>query len=219
MKKIHLITSMFVLNTRRICSQGKSKTLILLTLVTHSPTVCFLSFLCVLLAVLLHRSTRSFHFASNLWYDIVHQGDNNTQEYRVYLHKDSNNKEQLSYWHDVGLVHGIEPNETSIENITIGATFNFVNEIPRGTTAKLEVATKEINNPIKQDIKKGKLRHYHTPSLVNYGMLPQTWENPFHKDKKTGYKGDNDPVDVCEVGSRIAAVGEIYSVKVLGALG
>ena len=36
----------------------------------------------------------------------------------------------------------------------------------------------EYNNPIKQDIKKGELRHYHDAIPYNYGMLPQTWEDP-----------------------------------------
>lgn len=34
-------------------------------------------------------------------------------------------------------------------------------EIPKMTKAKMEVSTKEPNNPIAQDIKKGKLRDYH----------------------------------------------------------
>ena len=36
----------------------------------------------------------------------------------------------------------------------------------------------EYNNPIRQDIKKGELRHYHDAIPYNYGMLPQTWEDP-----------------------------------------
>ena len=36
----------------------------------------------------------------------------------------------------------------------------------------------EYSNPIKQDIKKGELRHYHDAIPYNYGMLPQTWEDP-----------------------------------------
>jgi len=96
---------------------------------------------------------------------------------------------------------------------------NYVNEIPRGSTAKMEIATKEPFNPIKQDVKKGVLRHYPFESLVNYGALPQTWENPKHKDSRTGLLGDNDPVDVCEVGTRVALTGEVYKVKIIGALG
>jgi inorganic pyrophosphatase len=36
----------------------------------------------------------------------------------------------------------------------------------------------EAGNPIKQDIKKGALRFYPYPINWNYGMLPQTWEDP-----------------------------------------
>lgn len=31
----------------------------------------------------------------------------------------------------------------------------------------------------------------------------QTWEDPAHKDADTGCCGDNDPVDVCEIGSKV----------------
>ena len=96
---------------------------------------------------------------------------------------------------------------------------NFVNEIPKGAVEKMEVATDEASNPIKQDVKKGKLRLYPFESLVNYGCLPQTWEDPNHADASTGMLGDNDPVDVVEVGSRIAATGEVYPVKLIGILG
>ena len=56
--------------------------------------------------------------------------------------------------------------------------YNMVVEIPKMTKAKMEVATKEANNPIAQDIKKGNLRDYHGPIFWNYGCLPQTWEDP-----------------------------------------
>ena len=42
-------------------------------------------------------------------------------------------------------------------------TYYFLNEVPKYTKAKMEVSTKEENNPIAQDIKKGKLRDYHGP--------------------------------------------------------
>ena len=57
---------------------------------------------------------------------------------------------------------------------------NFLCEIPKETSAKMELATDEVRNPIKQDIKKGKLRHYPYNIHWNYGMLPQTWEDPGH---------------------------------------
>jgi len=97
-----------------------------------------------------------------------------------------------------------------------GATVNFVCEIPRGQTAKLEVQKKLPNNPIMHDTKKGKLRHYtYGAPFFNYGMLPQTWEDPAKKGFE-GAAGDNDPLDVMEVGSRPWKVGEMRPVKVLG---
>ena len=59
-----------------------------------------------------------------------------------------------------------------------------------------------------QDVKKGKLRFVancfpHKGYIWNYGAVPQTWEDPDHIDGDTQCKGDGDPVDVCEVGSKI----------------
>eukprot|EP00965_Chrysotila_dentata_P085175 2809930-Pleurochrysis_carterae.AAC.4 len=88
----------------------------------------------------------------------------------------------------------------------------------RRSTAKLEVQKKVPHNPIMQDTKKGELRYYsYGAPFFNYGMLPQTWEDP----SKTGFNGtvgDNDPLDVMELGSRTCRVGEVRSVKVLGDL-
>ncbi|XP_067886507.1 inorganic pyrophosphatase-like isoform X6 [Heterodontus francisci] len=46
----------------------------------------------------------------------------------------------------------------------------------------------------------------------------QTWEDPCHKDPCTNCGGDNDPIDVCDIGSRVCSRGEVIQVKVLGAL-
>ena len=45
---------------------------------------------------------------------------------------------------------------------------------------------KEESNPLKQDIKKEKLRFYPYNIHWNYGMLPQTWEDPEHKSEELG---------------------------------
>src|SRR6476660_8154365 len=91
-------------------------------------------------------------------------------------------------------------------------------EIPKMTKAKMEVATKEESNPIAQDIKKGKLRDYHGPIFWNYGCLPQTWEDPNDKHPELGFFGDNDPIDVIEIGSATLSMGSIKAVKPLGVL-
>lgn len=43
----------------------------------------------------------------------------------------------------------------------------------------------EPRTPIKQDIKKGKLRFYPYNIDWNYGLLPQTWEDPAHTNADT----------------------------------
>lgn len=54
----------------------------------------------------------------------------------------------------------------------------MVNEIPRFSNAKCEIATGEYMNPIKQDVKKGALRFVKNVFplhgyMWNYGALPQ----------------------------------------------
>eukprot|EP00922_Rhytidocystis_sp_ex-Travisia-forbesii_P048625 GHVS01072402.1.p1 GENE.GHVS01072402.1~~GHVS01072402.1.p1 ORF type:complete len:202 (-),score=37.48 GHVS01072402.1:100-705(-) len=98
----------------------------------------------------------------------------------------------------------------------------MVVEIPRYTTAKMEISTKTENTPIKQDIKKNSLRFYHGPMYWNYGALPQTWENPEERMAGVG-GGDNDPLDVVEVtGSggegTTRSVGDVVQIKALGGL-
>lgn len=55
--------------------------------------------------------------------------------------------------------------------------------------------------------------------FFNYGCLPRTWEDPtfIHPDAM-GCKGDNDPLDVCEIGLRVIKPGDVRPVKVLGIL-
>lgn len=136
-------------------------------------------------------------------------GTKNTLEYRCFLQDKATGK-VISPFHDIPLVHE-------------GNVLNMVVEVPRFSNAKLEISKDEAMNPIKQDVKKGALRYvkncfpYHG-YLWNYGAFPQTWESPFVVDTHTGLKGDNDPIDVIEIGSRVAETGDVRQVKVLGAL-
>jgi inorganic pyrophosphatase len=83
----------------------------------------------------------------------------------------------------------------------------------------MEIDTMTAGNPLVQDVTKASLpRFYALDSLSNYGAIPQTYEDPQHADAWTGLKGDGDPIDVCEVGSALATVGGVYTVRVLGAL-
>lgn len=71
------------------------------------------------------------------------------------------------------------------------------------------------------DTKKGKLRYVrncfpHHGYIWNYGAFPQTWEDPNHKHPETNANGDNDPLDVCEIGEAVGYTGQVKQVKVLG---
>lgn len=46
----------------------------------------------------------------------------------------------------------------------------------------------------------------------------QTWEDPNIVHPETKAKGDNDPLDVCEIGELVGKPGEIKQVKVLGVM-
>ncbi|EMD66924.1 hypothetical protein GGP41_005442 [Bipolaris sorokiniana] len=133
----------------------------------------------------------------------------NTLEHRIFIEKDG---QLVSPWHDIPLYAN--------EQQTI---LNMVVEVPRWTNAKMEISKEEPLNPIKQDIKKGKLRYVrncfpHKGYLWNYGAFPQTWEDPNVVHQETKAKGDNDPLDVCEIGELVAKPGEVIQVKVLGVM-
>ena len=71
-----------------------------------------------------------------------------------------------------------------------------------------QIATKDPLNPVKRDVKEGKLCYAanlfpYKGYIWNYGAISQTWEDPGHNDKHTGCCGDNDPIDVCEIGSKV----------------
>jgi len=129
------------------------------------------------------------------------EGAADTESFRMKFKDDSG---VISPWHDIPLKEG--------------DLYNMVVEIPKMTKAKMEVSTKEENNPIAQDIKKGKLRDYHGPIFWNYGCLPQTWEDPNVKHPELGCFGDDDPIDVVEIGSKSLEMGSVKPVKALGVL-
>jgi inorganic pyrophosphatase len=49
-------------------------------------------------------------------------------------------------------------------------------------------------------------------------LLLQTWEDPNVAHQETKAKGDNDPLDVCEIGELVCKPGEVIQVKVLGVM-
>jgi len=93
---------------------------------------------------------------------------------------------------------------------------NFVLEIPKGTNPKLEISKSDYLNPIKQDVKNGKLRYVAWKYPFNYGAFPQTWENPAYVHPDTNAKGDCDPLDVVDLSEKPGKTGEVRQVKILG---
>ncbi len=137
------------------------------------------------------------------------QGEINTTEYRVFF-KDRNSNKFVSPFHQVKL----HANEYGPERY-----FNMIVEIPMGTQAKMEIQKDILFNPIAQDIRADQLRFVRLPYIWNYGAFPQTFESPNKVDSILGYKGDNDPLDVFEIGQNVHPTGSIVAVKVLGAIG
>ncbi|KAJ1817694.1 Inorganic pyrophosphatase [Coemansia sp. RSA 2599] len=136
-------------------------------------------------------------------------GQPDTLDYRVFIEKDG---KVVSPFHDIPLFAD-EANRI----------YNMVVEIPRWTNAKMEISKEDKLNPIKQDTKKGKLRYVrnafpHHGYIWNYGALPQTWEDPNQTNSDTKCIGDNDPVDVCEIGEAVGYTGQVKQVKVLGVM-
>ncbi|AFZ78946.1 inorganic pyrophosphatase, putative [Theileria equi strain WA] len=130
---------------------------------------------------------------------------------------DSDGK-KISPWHDLPLV----PHE---------GFFTMVVEIPRNTKAKMEISSGSENNPIKQDLlSNGELRDLDCPLYWNYGAIPQTWEAPVpyvheYPDGSASGKlarlelvGDNDPIDIIDIGRKTANVGDIIPMKPVGGL-
>ncbi|KAG1864713.1 inorganic pyrophosphatase [Suillus subalutaceus] len=134
-------------------------------------------------------------------------GAPNTLEHRVFI---EHNGSVVSSFHDVPLFADQS-----------NGILNMIVEVPRWTNAKMEISKEEAFNPIKQDIKKGRLRFVrncfpHHGYIWNYGAFPQTWEDPAALHPETKAKGDNDPLDVCEIGEQVGYVGQVKQVKVLG---
>lgn len=132
-----------------------------------------------------------------------------TLDYKVFIEK---NGKPVSAFHDIPL-YADDSHKV----------LNMVVEIPRWTNAKMEINKEDTLNPIKQDVKKGKVRFVrncfpHHGYIHNYGAFPQTWEDPNVINPETHAKGDNDPLDVCEIGEAVGYTGEVKQVKVLGVM-
>lgn len=118
-------------------------------------------------------------------------------------------KDYESFWHDIPLRPSGEADEI----------INLIVEIPMYVTAKMEVNKENSGNPIMQDTNKDGSPRYYTygTPFFNYGLIPQTWEDPSLKSPQ-GNGGDNDPLDVMEVGAGPLQMGSVNPCRVLGAL-
>uniref|UniRef100_A0A3Q0T000 inorganic diphosphatase n=1 Tax=Amphilophus citrinellus TaxID=61819 RepID=A0A3Q0T000_AMPCI len=122
-------------------------------------------------------------------FTVEERGNPNSLSYRLFF-KNAEGK-YISPFHDIPIY------ADESQNI-----FHMVVEVPRWTNAKMEIATKDFLNPIKQDVKKGKLRYVanvfpHKGYIWNYGAIPQVsiFERPV-----------------------VCSRGEVIKVKVLGIL-
>jgi len=133
------------------------------------------------------------------------RGEPGTPSFRLFF-VDSSGRD-ISPWHDLPLATSVDSEHW------------MVVEVPKGTTRKMEVATSEFANPIAQDtLQGGRLREYLEPMSWNYGFLPRTWEDPTALHPKLRISGDDDPLDVVEIGGGAHIVGSLVRVRVLGAL-
>jgi inorganic pyrophosphatase len=64
------------------------------------------------------------------------------------------------------------------------------------------------------------LRYEHSPIKMVSVADPifQTWEDPNVIHPETKAKGDNDPLDVCEIGELVGYPGQVKQVKILGVM-
>lgn len=115
-----------------------------------------------------------------------------------------------SIWHDVPM----KPTNTQDY-----AVVNMVTEIPMHYTPKMEVNKEVAGNPIMQDTNSDGSPRYYTYGVpfFNYGLIPQTWEDPAMCTSQ-GNCGDNDPIDIIELGSSQLQMGSVTPCRVIGSL-
>ena len=96
---------------------------------------------------------------------------------------------------------------------------NMVTEIPLHVTAKMEVDKNAPGNAIRQDINDDGSPRYYTYGVpfFNYGLIPQTWEDPSIKSED-GHYGDDDPLDVVDASGVRLEMGSVTPCRVLGSV-
>ncbi|KAF7302575.1 Pantothenate kinase [Mycena chlorophos] len=141
-------------------------------------------------------------------------GEQGTEDFRAFI---AFNGHAVSTLHDIPLTpsDGRSSNEILDEHHR-ELTLNMVVECPRWTSAKMTISTTEPFTPIHQAVtSKGRLAYVrnvfpHHGYIWNYGLLPQV---PFLPGTRAP------PLHVCEIGERVASIGDVLRVRVLGILG
>jgi inorganic pyrophosphatase len=91
--------------------------------------------------------------------------------------------------------------------------------MPLGTLQKFEVTPHLPQNAIQEDEKGSKrLQAFGRPVPFNYGCFPQTYRDPNQTDKFFNAPGDDDPLDVLDLGDNVVGVGEVVRCRPLGAV-
>lgn len=114
-----------------------------------------------------------------------------------------------SYWHDVDLYN--KPSNK----------YNMIVEIPYQERIIREMNKFELNTPIIRKNNKTNpsqqvnLRDFSLDPIINYGFFPKTFSSN-SKVYFNNMKGDNDPLDVIDIGCSSKSPGDLTEVNILG---
>ncbi|KAJ6523606.1 inorganic pyrophosphatase [Mycena capillaripes] len=128
-------------------------------------------------------------------------GAANTPEYRVFITYNG---------HVVSALHDVPLQSTTSDMAEEEFKLNMIVEAPRWTNAQMGLAAEEAFAPVRQAMRGRRLLRVrntfpHRGFIWNYGALPQTWI-------------EGGPLHACELGERVAQVGDVRTVRVLGLL-
>mmetsp|Transcript_21891 Transcript_21891/g.38741 ORF Transcript_21891/g.38741 Transcript_21891/m.38741 type:complete len:465 (+) Transcript_21891:80-1474(+) len=124
----------------------------------------------------------------------------------------STTQSRPSLWHDVDLF------VRNWLDVPTGL-LRYVNEMPIGCLDKYEVQPDVPHNAIREDPKgSARLAAFGRPVPFNYGCFPQTFRDPEQLCELYGAPGDDDPLDVLDLGFSESGVGEVVSCRPLGAV-
>lgn len=143
--------------------------------------------------------------------------------------EDKNKNKIISPWHDINISNNLTNTTTNSTNSNYDSLLkilykepivNIVIEIPKHSSAKMEMSKDLEFNPIIQDYKYDINNHPYNRYIkvsydINYGMIPQTWENNQRKILNNMI-GDNDPLDCIDISNKVFYIGDVIETEVLG---